>query len=130
MTFYSDIRDDVAGPLVRQFGVDVVLRQTSDSYYPEEGANVSSVTATLTVRAVILPIRRVGSTQPPEFRAEDIVKMERVALVDASPLATAGVSPRAGDTLVIAGVPHAVVAVVAVAPGGVPVLFKLGVAGA
>ena len=45
MTFYTDLRDNDAGPLISEFGQTVTLRQIAQSYSPTTGIGTRSMRA-------------------------------------------------------------------------------------
>lgn len=126
MTFYQNLRDGTAANLIRQFGRSATLRQSADSYDPTAG-RVVSVPSDTPIQIVTLP--RANAQKMPEFAEELVALFDQVILISGSELATAGVEPRPSDEVIIGGETLRVVGVAPIAPGGVAVIYKAGVAG-
>ena len=126
MTFYTDLRDDVAGPLIADKGATATLRQTTAGgvYDPTTGA-VSAKTPTDTVFSYVdLPISRQRLRA--YFRDEMVEKVEKLFLVSAVEFAAASVSPGVDDVILISGVSYRILGIAPVAPGTVPVVYRIG----
>lgn len=129
MTFYTDLRDNVAGPLIAQFGMDAVLRKLDDAYDPTSGS-VESEVSSFNIKIMDLQLHTQGSTMPPEWAPDLVKKLSSLFLVSASEPAAAGVVITPNDEVVWLGNVGRILAVKAVSPGGVPVLYKVGVSNA
>lgn len=126
MTFYSELRDDVAGPLIRQYGVAATLRQVAVSYDPTTGIGTPTNTDTA-IRLVKLPIERPKLRN--FFREDLIERASYLFLVSATEIAAASITPTANDKIVLGSTVYAVLGVNEVAPGDTCVLYKIMVEG-
>lgn len=129
MTFYTDLRDNTAGPLIDQFGMSAILRKLDDAYDPTSGGVTSEATET-TIKVLDLQIRTQGGTMTPEWAPDLVKKISSLLLVSAKELAAAGVEIATNDEVVWSGKVGRILALKAVAPAGVAVLYKVGVANA
>lgn len=125
--FYTGLRDSTAADLVAQFGRSAVLRKHSSNYNPASGGNTVTSSDTNVV-LLTLPVRRGGSTAAPEFSEDQIAKFEQLVLMSAKETAAAGVVPALGDSVIIDGTTNRIVAISALSPAGITVIYKMGVA--
>jgi len=125
-TFYSNLRDGTAANLIQQFGREAVLRKAADTYSPSLG-RVVSVASSTPIRVVQLP--RANGQPMPEFAPELVALFDQVILISAKETATAGVEPKPSDEIIIGGETLRVLGVAPIAPSGIAVIYKAGVAG-
>ena len=126
MGFYEDMRDDVAGKLIRQYGLDATLRQETTVYDPTTGE--ATVTSNdVAIKVVKQPIERPALRN--FWRQELIDRASYQFLVSAQETASAAVVPTANDKVVLQGRVYAVIGVNEVAPGEVVVVYKILVEG-
>ena len=129
MAFYDDMRDDVAQPLIQEFGVSGTLNQETRAYDPTTGENVASASDTeTTIRFLMLPIERPKLRNL--FREEMINKASWQFIVSAKELNDAGVQLTNNDKIIYGGSYYQVIDILRVAPGGTPVIYKVLVEGA
>jgi hypothetical protein len=126
MAFYTDMRDNVVAPLIREYGVAATLRQVMVTYDPTTGVGSNSNTDT-EIRLVKLPIERPKLRN--FFRDDLIERASYLFLVSAKEIAEASITPTANDKIILNGTTHAIVAVNEVAPGETCVLYKIMVEG-
>jgi hypothetical protein len=124
--FYQRLRDSTAGPLISRFGREAILRKQIGSYSPQTGA-LTSASQETSVFVVQLP--RGTKSSMPEFSQELISLFDQVILISAKETAASAVEPKPSDEVVINGQAFRVVAVAPVAPSGVSVMYKAGIAG-
>lgn len=127
MTFYSDLRDGSVASLLDRFGMSAVHRKIARTYNTATG-QVSATNSDTTVRLVKLPTRPAGGELSPDFPEEIISKIEYVAVVGAKELV--GKSVDNGDVVIISSRNYTVIGVKSIEPAGVPVVYKLALAGA
>ena len=125
MTFYTDLRDNVAGPLIAQFGSDATLRQEAISYDPATGAGTATATNTaVKVLQVSLSAMLKGSGGKNVFSEEMSAKWDQGIIMQA----VAGGTPAVNDLLILGSVTARIAWIDPVQPGGVPVIYKMAVA--
>lgn len=122
MTFYTDLRDNVALTLLTQYGQDATHRSVSGSYTPATGVKTRSNTDTA-VKMVELPMSRAKD----QFSVDQIAKFDQFVLMSATELAAAAVVPKDGDEIIYGGVTSTIVGLSPVQPDGTAVVFKVGV---
>jgi len=118
MTFYTDLRDNDAAPLIAEFGMDGVLRQLAPTY--DEATGISTNAATDT--AIKFLKLKLGNRT--EFQEELVARAAYILLVSAKELATAGVTPEATDKVVFGSQVYAILDINEVGPGGTAVVYK------
>jgi len=128
MTFYTNLRDGVVTRLLDQYGHTVTLRHFTTSYDADEGSASSVATDT--------PLNAVSLGRSPQYsnfrglphfiqngvfsQAEDIFLVQ----------AKEGVVPVEGDNIIAGDDISRVIGVRRISPGGVDVVYQVGVAGA
>jgi len=127
MAFYPDLRDNIAGPLIVTYGQDATLRQDGGTYSATLGRVTESMTDTA-VKVVTLPVRSATQGGSPEWKAEVVQQFEQLVLMSAKETNLASVSPVSGDTLIINSQRYRIIEVADVAPAGIVVVHKMGVA--
>lgn len=124
--FYTGLRDNTAATLIAQFGRDASLRKDTGTYDPSTGVWTEN-TADTAIKVVQLPR---GKTEAPEFSPELAALFDQMVLISAKETAAASVAPKPDDVMVIGGEVYRIVAVAPIAPGGISVIYKAGIAGA
>lgn len=124
--FYNNLRDNVAGPLILQFGQSGTLRQkTSDTYDPTTGRVAAGTDNDTTIQMLDLPLKD-GT-----FEDELEEQMNGMLLIASKELAAAGVIPEPGDIVLFtkdgAARKARLVAKTDVGPSGISVIQKWGV---
>ena len=128
MTFYTDMRDNVAQPLIEEYGVAGTLNQPSLTYNPATGENVDGAADVDTaIKFLMLPIERPKLRNI--FRDETVNKASWQFIVSAKELNTASVELVVTDRILYNSTYYQVIDVLRVAPGGVPVVYKILVEG-
>lgn len=123
MAFYENLRDNVAGPLIIKFGRDATLRQQASTYDPTTGVN-SNVDTDTAVKILTLPMSRAKDV----FRSEMVESFDQFVIMSAAETALAGVEPGTDDIVVIGTEITRIIALTPVEPGGIGVIYKMGLA--
>lgn len=126
MTFYTDMRDDLVAPLIRQFGRAAVYRTYAASYAPTTGLNTLTATNTNVV-LLSLPIERPRLRNL--FREDLIEQASWTLLISAKELNDASITPTPNDAVEFGGIVYKVTGINQVAPGGIALLYKVLVEG-
>lgn len=106
MSFYQEIRDEVASPIIQEFGTDVKF-STIDN---------NGTTTNRTAKVVFANVESKGSAHFGD---------SGIQIGDWYCLAEASASPNKGDMITVGGVRYVVAFVEPIAPGGETVAFKL-----
>lgn len=130
MSFYTDLRDDVAGSLISSFGFSsATLRKLTRSYSPTTGA-ASTTSSDTTVSFLDVPKRfgqgRGGVQFTKVFSVEQLANFQKTGILSAKELAVASVTPELGDRLILGSETFKIEGLTPLAPAGTPVLFYLG----
>lgn len=129
MTFYTEMRDDVAGPLIREFGRSATLFKQFRSY----DATTGSVTlspgqdTSTTIYLLQLPIERPKLRNI--FRDETVQRASWQLVISGEELAAASVTPEVEDQITFDGRTYQITDILRVAPGGTDVIYKVLVEG-
>lgn len=122
MTFYPDLRDDTAGPLITQFGQPGVYRVYGAEVYDNTtGKTTRGTPSNTTVSMLDLPIReRVFTKQVTEMSSAFL-------LVSAKEFAAAGVTPEVDEHIVFGSKTYRILAINTIGPAGIAVAYKMAV---
>lgn len=120
---YATLRDDKVAPLIERFGRDATLRQQANTYDPTTGVATNVPTDTA-VKILTLPMSRAKDV----FREELIEQFDQFVILGAKETNAAGVEPGTDDILLIDGNTSRIVGITPVAPSGVAVIYKMGIA--
>lgn len=126
--FYTNLRDNTAAPLVARFGVDMTYHSLTGSYDVATGVNARTSTDVAS-KAVRLPVRAKGGGHT-EFSEDQLKRFDQILLVSAKELSTASIVPTVEDTVTLASKTMVVKGIAEIAPGGVAVVYKMGVVNA
>lgn len=120
---YASIRDDTAAPLIERFGQDATLRQQAPTYDPTTGVQTNVNTDT-PVKILTLPMSRAKD----QFRDEMVEMFDQFVILSAKETNTAGVEPGTDDLILIGSTVSRIVGITPVAPSGIAVIYKIGIA--
>ena len=123
MGFYESLRDDTAANLIDKFGLSALLRQQVGTYNPATGAQTNVNTDT-PVKILTLPMSKAKDV----FREDVIESFDQFVIMSAKETAAAGISPGTDDAIVIGTKVSRIVALTPVEPGGIAVIYKIGIA--
>ena len=122
MTFYPGLRDDIAAPLIAQYGQPAVYRTFGAEAYDNATGSVVKGAAT------DLPIQLLDLPMPEREFSEDVTaKASGMFLVEAASFAAALVTPEVDETIVLRTKGYRILAINAVAPSGEAVIYKMAV---
>lgn len=113
---YSSLASTARG-LLAEFGQDVTFTRKTEATYNNQTGAVESVSVTFADRGVIFPFAK-GVTS---------VNGSLVQAGDQEIYWQGSTAPQPGDNVLVAGVDYKVVAVQAIEPGGVNVLYQIQV---
>jgi hypothetical protein len=124
MSFYENLRDNTAGPLIKQFGQVGTYRVYSAEAYNNTTGKTTQGTATLvTIRFLDLPLNYL--TLHREFSEEAAAEAQAKLLVSAKELAEAGVVPQVDAEILADTKVWRILAINPVGPSGIPVIYKM-----
>uniref|UniRef100_A0AAU7VGT0 Head decoration protein n=1 Tax=Dinoroseobacter phage vB_DshS_R26L TaxID=3161158 RepID=A0AAU7VGT0_9CAUD len=122
MTFYPNLRDNTAGPLIEQFGQPGTYRVYGAEVYDNTtGKTTKGAPTDTTVSMLDLPIKeRV-------FTEEVTKKASAFLLVSAKEFAAAGVTPAVDEHIIFGSKTYRILAMNVIGPSGVAVAYKMAV---
>lgn len=126
MTFYSGLRDNTAGPLIKQFGQEATYRTFPDAVYD----NATGMTTDGTPQDVTVHLLELSGFGPKQAQqwSEDVSKIMRAeVLMSANELATADVVPEVNEHVIYEGRENRILGRKRVGPAGTAVIYKLAV---
>lgn len=123
MSFYSGLRDDTAGPLIRQFGQAGTYRvYAAETYSTTTGKRTAGAATTLPIQLLDLPINDREFT-------EDVVKESKaMLLVAAKEFAAASITPVVDAEILFGANVFRILQIKTVGPSGEAVIYKMAVA--
>jgi hypothetical protein len=126
---YASLRDNVVSPLITQFGRTAYLRKEAKAYTPSSGTAVITATDTA-IRLVELSakVNLPAAFSKDAYMDAEVGQWDSEVLMSAKELAAAGVTPAAGDVVVVGSSVRRIVWMRPIHPGGVAVAYKAGVA--
>ena len=117
MPFYSNIRDNVADPLIAQYGTSITfIHEVGNVYDPVTGSYANATQQTIITRGVKSQIKKQNLPNTNLVKEGD-----QLVLLSASQLTDA---PIPGDTLQIGQELWKIVYVMPVDPGGTALIYK------
>lgn len=120
MTFYENLRDNVADTKIEQFGqAGVYLHRTSESYDNVSGTRGSPGTQEVPIKLLDLPLR------DREFSEEVTARANAFFMISAKAFAENNVTPTVGSEIVRGNLYHKILAINTIGPGGVAVIYKM-----
>jgi hypothetical protein len=122
MTFFTDLRDDVAGPLIVQFGQSATYRSYGARSY-NNTTGLTTLGAPTDTTVALLDVSKSAQ----EFSDEVMARASAVLLASAKEFAAASVTPAVDDVIIFNGNTSKIIDIKATAPSGVPVIFKMAV---
>jgi hypothetical protein len=126
---YVVLRDSVVAPLIVQFGRSAVLRKETTAYTPATGTAVVTPSDTA-VKIVELSASKnlKGAPYSDHYSETEVQQWDSEMLISAKETAVAAVVPSPGDVVVVGSSLRRVIWVNPIAPSGVDVVYKAGVA--
>jgi len=125
MSFFSDLRDDTAGPLIIEFGQAATYVFEADTAYdPSSGEFEYPDAQETTVYLLDLPIKSH------DFSDELVAAADRKFLVSAQQFAAASVVPVVNSHILLYGKRHMILGINPVGPSGEVVIYKMAVTSA
>lgn len=120
-SFYTELRDNTVAPLLAKLGFPMVIQSSRPpTIDPDTGAITVAAT---TVSTAVNGIFRFFSQD--EIDGRDILANDIQALIEATALNTAGVSPDTAMQLIAKGNTYTVVRVTPTIPGGIELMYRL-----
>lgn len=122
MTFYSDLRDDDAAPLIEEFGQPGTYRaHGADLYDNVSGKTTAGAPTDTGVFLLDLPLK------DGDFSEEVTQRSSQKLLLSAREFAAASVTPAVDETVIFGGKSHNINAITKVGPSGEVVIYKMAV---
>lgn len=120
MSFYPDLRDKTAGPLIKQFGQPGTYRVYGSAVYDNATGKTTKGSPTDTlIRMLDLPVKdRV-------FTKEVTLQSHAFLLVSAQEFAAAGVTPEPEEHIIFGGKSYKILAINTIGPEGTAVAYKI-----
>jgi len=123
MSFFGDLRDDTAGPLIAQFGQVGAYRVYGSETYDNATGKTTKGAATDT------PIVLLDLPMKERVFSEDVtVAASAILLIAAKELNTAGVTPSPENFITFGTTVAKILAINTVGPSGEAVIYKMAVA--
>lgn len=128
MSFFTDLRDGTATPLLAQFGQAAVYRSFPSKVYTNDTGTVArGAPSDVTVLALELPKQGQGTTAGQKFTADALARASALLLVSATELAQANVVAKVEDFIIYAGKTTKILEIVDLSPAGTSVILKMAV---
>lgn len=126
MSFYENLRDNTAGPLIARFGQAALYRVHPAAVY-DNATGKTEKGAPTDVSVKLLELSGFGPKQAQQWTEEVSKSMRAEVLVAADELATADVVPEVDEQLVYEGRVNRILARKRIGPSGVAVVYKMAV---
>lgn len=128
MSFYTDLRDNTAGPLIAQFGQAATYRVHGAETYDNASGKTTRGTASDTqIRVVELPMGDIGSTRGQKFSEEVVAQATAVLLASAKEFAAAKVVPKVDAQVILSGKTYRILEIKTLAPASTAVIYTMAV---
>ena len=124
MTFYQDIRDNTASPLLKEFGESAVYRVFEDAVYDNATGKTTNGQAT-DLSITVVEINGQGPLAAQEWSDDVAERLQKVVIASATEFANKGVAPEVEKSIVYGGKEYKILAVKATQPGGVPLIYRM-----
>ena len=122
MTFYSDLRDETAGPLIVQFGQVATYRTFAEESYDNATGKVTKGQPTdIAIQLLDLPMKTR------EFSEEVTLMAQGLFLVAAKEFFAASVTPAVEELIILGTKEFKILAINTVGPAGEAVIYKMAV---
>ena len=118
MTFYENLRDNTAAPLIKQFGQTATYRAFGNTAYDNESGRVlkgNSSDTEITLLDLPIPAR--------EFSADVTARASAMLLVSAE----TAIVPKVDEEILLGNQCYQILAINTVGPSGVAVIYKMAV---
>jgi len=122
MSFYGDLRDDTAGPLIAQFGQPATYRVYGAEVYDNAtGKTTDGAPTDTAIQLLDLPVPER------EFSESVAARASAMLLVAAKEFNAAGVTPEVDKDVIFGSKSYKILAVNTVGPSGEAVIYKMAV---